>query len=554
MTFHWKSLFSVFEKHETRPTPHQVYNWRIYCSAIVASWVAVIIGYDAGFAGGMVSLGSFTSEFGLNTDSAKSSWTSATVISLFQAGAFFGALGVYPLAFKCGRVISLWAATFFLLVGGAIQLIPNAERGLGGMYAGRFLSGFGIGAVSTLAPMYISEVAPQSIRGQLIGYYEIAWQIGGIFGFWINYGTSINIPNSESKQWQIPVALQLIPSGMFALGLITLTESPRWLFSANKREQGIKNLCYLRNLPEEDDYIQYEIRVFDEEVRDRNENIGPGLMDPFIHIAKSPKYIKRLALSTSTFIMQNSCGINAINYYSPKILQTMGLSSLNSSLLSSGVFGLVKGLCCFIWSMCIVDRFGRRPSMCWGFVVCSFCMWYIGAYIKIANPTARTAAGETGLDSGGQAALAFFYIWTVGYGLSWSGTPWVWNSEVFPSNIKNATSAINASSNWFWAFILARFASKMISTMTYGIFFFFAAFMTVFFPCYFFFYPETKNIPIEYMDELFLHKPWKAHGIVMRKIAEDREREFMKSENSIDGEKAIVEQVSLVDNSSKSVV
>lgn len=79
----------MFAKHETRPTPQVVYNWRIYWAACLASWVAVIIGYDAGFVGGMIALKSFKKEFGFDKMTpSEQSWVSETVVSLFQAGAF----------------------------------------------------------------------------------------------------------------------------------------------------------------------------------------------------------------------------------------------------------------------------------------------------------------------------------------------------------------------------------------------------------------------------------------------------------------------------------
>ncbi|CDR44071.1 CYFA0S13e02806g1_1 [Cyberlindnera fabianii] len=515
----------MFQRHETRPTPPQIYNARIYWSAIVASWVAVIIGYDAGFIGGAVALSSFKTEFGFNDMSAsKQSTTSEQIISLFHVGAFFGALFTYPLAHYTGRKMSLLVATLLLIVGSAIQLASSTSIGLGPMYAGRVLTGVGIGAVSNVAPMYAAEIAPPSIRGQLIGFYEIAWQVGGVFGFWINYGTSVNIADTEAKQWQIPVAIQLVPPGILAMTLWSLPESPRWLLGVGRREKAIKNLCYLRKLDPDHEYIAYEMNIFEQEIIEKSETVGTGLFDPFKTIITSKALTKRLALSSASFIIQNTVAVNAVNYYSPKIFQTMGIDSVESSLLSTGVFGIIKGVCCLIWSMCIVDRYGRRTSCIFGLVMCSLCFWYIGAYIKISDPAARIASGDAQIDAGGKAALALFYIWTICYAFSWSGTPWVWNSEAFSTTIRSATSSVNAASNWFWAFIMARFTAQMITTMKYGIFFFFGACMTVALPLYMYFYPETKNVPPEYIDELFNHPAWKAHGIVMEKIAMDQSR------------------------------
>jgi sugar porter (SP) family MFS transporter len=506
----WLDYIVPEERDETRYTPVQVYNRRVYWCSLLAAWVAVVIGYDSGFTSGMVSLKSFQTEFGLDKmDQLQRATTLESIISLFQAGAFCGTLLIYPVGQLYGRKKSFLLVTLLLLAGSSLQLFANRNNGLTPMYWGRFLSGVGIGAVSNLGPIYIVEVSVPSIRGQLIGFYEIAWQVGGVLGFWINYITSVTIADTRPAQWLIPCGLQLIPPLVFGLALPSMIESPRWLYSIHHREEALFNLCSLRDLDPEDDYIQYEVGVIDEEIHHKTHEIGNRLWDPFRYIWSSKSLQKRLLLSTSLFVMQNTLAVNAVNYYSPRIFQAMGISSLRSSLLSTGVFGVIKGICCLIWSMRIVDQYGRRPCLIVGLMVCSLCFWYIGFYIKLKDPLHSDGLGVSGILS-----LVMFYTWTVSYGLSWSGTPWVWNSEVFPSSIRTATSALNACSNWFWAYIMARFTEQMIDSMGYGIFFFFASAMLVVLPMFYLFYPETKGIPVEYMDDLFKYQPWQAHEIV----------------------------------------
>ena len=90
--------------------------------------------------------------------------------------------------------------------------ISSASTGLAPIYVGRVVAGLSIGIASNLTPIYISEIAPPSIRGQLVGIYELGWQIGGIVGFWIPYGVNTTLQPSH-KQWIIPFAVQLIPGG-----------------------------------------------------------------------------------------------------------------------------------------------------------------------------------------------------------------------------------------------------------------------------------------------------------------------------------------------------
>ena len=107
-------------------------------------------------------------------------------MSCYQAGAFFGALGAYIVAYFMGRAsgLALFAAIFS--VGAGMMLGANGDRGLGLIYGGRVLAGIGVGGVSNLSPIYISEISPPAIRGRLVCMFELGWQIGGLVGFWIN--------------------------------------------------------------------------------------------------------------------------------------------------------------------------------------------------------------------------------------------------------------------------------------------------------------------------------------------------------------------------------
>lgn len=172
---------------EDRPTPKAVYNWRVYYLAAVASCASCMIGYDSAFIGTTLALDSFQDEFRFaDLDQGAVDLMSANIVSCYQAGAFFGALFAYPIGHFWGRKIGLIVASVVFILGSGMMLGVNAERGLGLLYGGRVLAGIGVGAGSNLVPIYISELSPPSIRGRLVGVYELGWQIGGLVGFWIN--------------------------------------------------------------------------------------------------------------------------------------------------------------------------------------------------------------------------------------------------------------------------------------------------------------------------------------------------------------------------------
>jgi sugar porter (SP) family MFS transporter len=439
---------------EDRPTPKAVYNWRVYFSAAVAASAAMMIGYDSAFIGGTLALTSFKDEFHFDRLSKSAvNLTSANIVSCYQAGAFFGAFFAYPAGHYLGRKIGLTIFAAVFTLGAGMMLGANGARGLGLIYGGRVLAGMGVGGASNLSPIYCSEIAPPAIRGRLVGLYEMAWQIGGLVGFWINYGVSETMAPSH-EQWIIPFAVQLIPAGLLFVGALVIRESPRWLFSRGRREEGIKNLCWLRMLPSDHIYMQEEIFAIDNAIEYQRTTVGLGFWQPFRAVYNDRKVTYRFLLGGSLFLWQNATGINAINYYSPTVFKSIGITGTNTSLLTTGIFGVIKTIVTLFWLFFLIDKLGRRALLMYGAVLGSLCMWYIGGYIAVANPAGNPS--DT-ISSGGISAMAFFYLWTISYTPSWNGTPWVLNSEMFSQNVRTLAQAFAAANNWFWNFIIARY-------------------------------------------------------------------------------------------------
>ncbi|OJJ49485.1 hypothetical protein ASPZODRAFT_129965 [Penicilliopsis zonata CBS 506.65] len=513
---------------EDRPTPSAVYNWRIYLLAAIASCGSCMIGYTSAFIGTTITLDSFESEFGFDTMSTEHvDLISENIVSFFIAGAFFGALLTYPIGHFLGRKWSLVIASSVFTLGAGLQLGANSKTGLGIMYAGRVLSGLGTGTASNIIPIYISELAPPAIRGRLVGLYELGWQTGGLVGFWINYGVEKHVPSSN-KQWLIPFAVQLIPSGLLFVGALWIKESPRWLFLKGRRSQAMKNLTWIRQLEESDIYMVEEVAAIDQAHEEQASTVGVGFWKPFQSVATRPRILYRLFLGCMLFLWQNASGINAINYYSPTIFTSIGVSK-SAVGWTTGIFGVVKTIMTFIWLLYLVDQLGRRKLLLIGAITGSICMWVIGAYICVVRPDEHPS--ET-LNGGGIAAIFFFYLWTAVYTPTWNGTPWVINSELFDPNIRALAQAATTANNWLWNFLISRFTKQMFATMFYGVYFFFAALSFCAFFYAFFLIPETKGIPLEKIDRLFEIKPvWKANEILMEQLKEDEAdfRHDMKS-------------------------
>ena len=360
----------------------------------------------------------------------------ANIVSVYQAGAFFGSLSAYVSAHYLGRKRSLWVFVGVFMVGAGVMLAAR-NGNLGPIYAGRVLAGWGIGGCSMVVPIYISEIAPPAVRGRLVGIYELGWQIGGLVGFWINYGISETLAPSR-EQWMIPFAVQLIPGGILLIGSVWLKESPRWLISKGRREEALRNLTWIRNLPADDLYIVEEVAFIDTALEEQAASIGLGFWKPFKAVKQSRKVQWRFFLGGMLFLWQNGSGINAINYYSPTVFKSIGITGTNTAFFTTGLFGVVKTALTVVWLLFLIDKLGRRNLLMIGAAGGSVCMWIIGGYL-LGTDGKRDPNG--GLGAGGTAAVFFFYLWTAFYTPSWNGTPWVINSEMFDQNTRSLGQA-----------------------------------------------------------------------------------------------------------------
>lgn len=269
-------------------------------------------GYDSAFIGGTLTLPSFQNAFGLAKASASiQSNLSSNIVSTFQGGAFFGSLLGYVVAEKFGRKSVLYASAFVFVVGVILQMIGRISL----LYAGRALTGIGIGASSMDLPIYIGEIAPSAIRGRLIGIFEVMLQIALVFGFWVNYGVNKNIAPSSDLQWHIPIAVQFIPAGLLVIGLYFGTvESPRWLVAKGRKEEAIKSLVWLRNLPADDPYIKHELLKIELGVENELETAhGSNLHVSIARELFGRGVRNRLVLGSALMVLQNLTGCVRFN-------------------------------------------------------------------------------------------------------------------------------------------------------------------------------------------------------------------------------------------------
>ncbi|KAF3179072.1 hypothetical protein TWF788_007156 [Orbilia oligospora] len=492
-----------FNLHAGHDDPPEVRNWRVHLIAIIVSMGSLAMGYDTAVIGGTMALDSFKRDFGLNSGSQHRRDTlQGNIVSTFQAGTFFGALLTFTIGEKFGRKKAIMLAVAIFLTGGTLMTCSNGHLPL--IYTGRAIAGFGIGSISLLVPVYIAETSPPSIRGRLVGIFEILSQAGGMCGFWINYVVNRTISVDTKVQWIIPLALQLLPGVLLLCGIFWCPETPRWYAKQERWEEAIATLSWIRKLPASHKYIREELEEIRRQVSSRNKPSETRNTKRYYLSRIFQKGTRnRIGIGLLLMAFQNLTGVNIITYYSPRIFETLGIQGTDTKLFATGFYGVAKTLGMIIFSVWLVEKVGRRRGLIWGAFIGSIPMWYLGGYVLKTDPTGAAARGDVARSGWGYLAMVCVYLYGLIYCATWQGITWVYCSEIFPSDIRMLCVAITTADQWFWSFVISRTTPYMITSLGYGTYMFFASLMVCMGIWAWWFVSETRGKSLEEMEDIF---------------------------------------------------
>ncbi|RCH87459.1 hypothetical protein CU098_007371 [Rhizopus stolonifer] len=467
----------------------------------IATTVACIggflFGYDTGVISGVLTMPTFPEYFGIAGNAAEIASIKGDVVSVLQAGCCAGALLINFVADPLGRKWSVVIASIIFLFGSALQVgAPNIES----MMAGRFFGGFGIGACSMLVPMYIAEIAPRKLRGRLGTLWQFLIVLGIMVSYWIDYGCLKHIPASDA-QWRVPLGIQLIPGLVLALGMPFLPESLRWLAVKDRNDDVKRELCRLRDLPEDHPEIIEEYEEILAAARFDKESRAGTYKELF-----ERSNFHRLLIGICLQIFQQWTGSNAVNYYAPEIFKSIGLDSGETDILATGVYGAVKVAFVFISFLMIDSKLGRRRTLMIGSLIMMIAFYVLGGMIlalqKENGGTLSSAAGAV-VGAKGYVAIIMVYLFAIGYEFSWGPIVWIVCSEIYPTRIRAMALSLTTAFNWGMNATIAKVTPLMLTKITYGTYFFFGSCAVLMGVFAFVFLPETRGRSLEDIDELF---------------------------------------------------
>lgn len=456
-----------------------------FVAAIVA--VATIGGFMFGYDSGVINGTVEGLKQAFNSDSVDTGFNVASILLGCAAGAF----GAARLADIMGRrKVMMIAACLFILSA----LITGFAHSSAIFVFGRLIGGLGVGAASVLAPAYISEVTPASIRGRLasvqqimiisgltgafLGNYLIAAAAGGSTEpFWLGY-----------EAWRWMFLAQIVPAGLFLAALLTIPESPRYLVVKGRIEEAQAVLSRLFG-PAAGARKVVEIR--DSLAQDHHR---PKLSDLLDKATGKVRPIVWVGIGLAVF--QQLVGINVVFYYGAVLWQAVGFSE-HDALRINILSGTLSIMGCLA-SMALVDKLGRKPLL----IIGSAGMAVTLGIMAFCFGSGSLVDGKLHLsDNAGLIALIAANAYVVLFNFSWGPVMWVMLGEMFPNQIRGSGLAVSGFAQWTANFgITMTFPILLTSIGLTGAYGFYALFAAISFFFVRALVHETKGRELENME------------------------------------------------------
>ncbi|KAJ5476950.1 Mitochondrial substrate/solute carrier [Penicillium diatomitis] len=377
-----------------------------------------LFGYDQGVMSGIITGHYFRDYF-----DQPSRATIGTVVAILEVGAFISSLLVGRIGDVIGRRRTILYGSAVFFVGGGLQTFAlNMPM----MMAGRVVAGLGVGALSTIVPVYQSEISPPHNRGKL-ACIEFTGNIAGYAtSVWVDYFCSFI---ESDISWRLPLLCQCIMGALLGLGSLIICESPRWLLDNDHDEEGMVVIANLYGEGDiHNDKARQEYREIKMNVLLQRQEGERSYSDMF------KRYSKRVFIAMSAQALAQLNGINVISYYAPLVFESAGWEG-RSAILMTGING-ISYLLSTVPPWYLVDKWGRRPILLSGAVAMMISLSLISYFIHIdikATPT---------------LTVIFVMVYNAAFGASWGPIPWLYPPEILPLSIRAKGASLSTASNW----------------------------------------------------------------------------------------------------------
>lgn len=455
--------------------------------SVVAALGGFLFGYDTAVISGTIA--QVTEQFGL--DALQQGW----YVGCALIGSIIGVLFAGILSDKFGRK-STMILSAILFSTSAIGCAVSTDFNQLVIY--RIIGGVGIGVVSIISPLYISEVAVAQYRGRLVSLYQLAVTIGFLGAYLVNYqllGYSMSNPDVStgwwnlvfvSEVWRGMLGMETLPAIMFFIIIFFIPESPRWLILKGKEEKATNILERIYTSSKE---ALFQLTETKSVLSSESKSEWKLLLQPGIR--------KAVIIGVCIAVLGQFMGVNAVLYYGPSIFENAGLSG-GDSLFYQVLVGLVNTLTTVL-ALVIIDKVGRKKLVYYG---------VSGMVISLVLIATYFIYGESwGISS--IFLLIFFLFYVFCCAVSICAVVFVLLSEMYPTRVRGLAMSIAGFALWIGTYLIGQLTPWMLQNLT----------------------PAGTFILFAIMCVPYMLIVWKLVPETTRKSLEEIERYWMKNKN-----------------------
>lgn len=449
--------------------------------AVVAALGGFLFGYDAAVVSGTNS--QVAQLFHL--DSISQGW----YVGCALVGSIFGVSVGGLLSDNLGRKKTLFiAAVLFGISALGCMLAENFNL----LVWARIVGGIGIGIVSIVSPLYISEISIAKYRGRMVILYQLAITIGFLGAYLVNFallnyskGASVELSNPfllhifHTEVWRSMLGMSFVPSVLFLLILFLIPESPRWLILKNKEEESLSILTRTAG----------SLARAQKELSNIKQSLGNEVKSNWSELFK-PGIRKAVMIGAAIAILGQFMGVNAVLYYGPSIFESSGLSG-DDSLFYQVIVGLVNVLTTII-AIFIIDKVGRKKLVYFGVtgMIVSLCLialyFNFGIQMQLSNVL----------------LLICFLAYIFFCAISISAVIWVLLSEMYPTKVRGLAMSAAGFALWFGTYLIGQLTPWMLENLSpSGTFILFALMCLPYMYIIWKLVPETTGKTLEEIEE-----------------------------------------------------
>ncbi len=412
--------------------------------ATVAALGGFLFGYDTAVISGTIS--SVATQFGLNEVST--GW----YVGCALVGSIIGVMFAGWLSDMIGRKKTMILSAVLFSVSALGCAVSGSFEALV-LY--RIIGGVGIGVVSIISPLYISEVSIAEYRGRLVSLYQVAITVGFLGAYLVNYGllqysqgaaASIQNPLLHkvfvSEGWRAMLGMESVPALIFFIVIFFIPESPRWLILKQKTQSAHYILNRIYGNPEK---ATAQVALTNDAVKNETKSEWSLLLKPGIR--------KAVLVGVLIAILGQFMGVNAVLYYGPTIFEQSGMSS-GDSLFFQVLIGLVN-MFTSILALVIIDKIGRKKLVYYGVSGMILSLLLIGFYF--------IKGSEMGISP--MALLIFILLYVFFCAVSICAVIWVLLSEMYPTKVRGLAMSIAGLSLWIGTYLIGQLTPWMLQNM-----------------------------------------------------------------------------------------